>query len=144
MIKNIITKKSLSQTDSSLDPIGTFVGIALIVIGGYLPWLKNNPDFTGNALVLMPELTIGFSRFDLVFIIPIVVVLLVIVFQGFSKTAGVILLLCGAVVTTIPLLLAVSVIVETNPVYVPTLGAILSISGGMCFIAIGARIVYYE
>lgn len=144
MIQKKIMKNSWWPSRVSLDLIATIVGAAFVLIGAYLPWLKSNPDYSGNAVVWTQGLTSGYSQFDFILIVPLAFVLITILFWEYSKITGGVLLLSGTLVTIVPLIPAVSVVLKTNPVYIHDTGIFFSIVGGILLFINGARILFRD
>lgn len=144
MVWNHFGESSQLPSRSSMNAVVTATGLIFIAIGAYLPWSKSNPDYTGNALKLIPQIQTGFSLWDLIALLAIIFVLIAIVIWRFSKVTGVVLLLSGVGVVVLPSIQVISSFVDPNPVYIAAMGAVFTIIGGVCLSLIGARILYRE
>jgi hypothetical protein len=59
-----------SLGDASARTWTALAGAFLVALGGYLPWLRYNPDYEGIGLVLSPQVKPGFEGFDAVLLAP--------------------------------------------------------------------------
>lgn len=107
------------------------VGAALITIGGYLPWLRHNPDHEGVGIVLTPQLRTGFEGFDLVLLVPAALLMGFLAVRGPTKWWVRATAVVGVVAVLLPAVAAVDSLVETNPYFVPDLGLAVTTLGGV-------------
>lgn len=114
----------------------TLTGAALVVLGGYLPWLRYNPDYEGAGLVLSPQTRPGFEGFDLLLLVPVGLLVAFLAVRGATKWWARATAVVGFVAVLLPAVAAVDSFIETDPYYVPDVGLAVTVLGGLLLLAV--------
>lgn len=114
----------------------TTMAAALVVLGGYLPWLRSNPDYEGSGLMLMPQVRPGFEGFDAVLMVPVGLVVAFLALRGPTKWWARATAIVGLAAVLLPTLHAVGSYTETNPYFVPDVGLAVTALGGLLLLLV--------
>lgn len=118
------------------------VGLALtiVVVGTWLPWVRVNPDRTGEPIpdILLPHMHTGFEWGSGLVLIPLVI-LLALAFLWSRPIQRYLLLLSGGLwAVTIPLQYIRELsLVGFQSTFVPSIGWYLTVAGGVLIALVG-------
>lgn len=125
-----------SHGEDSIRTLTTLAGAFLVLLGGYLPWLRYNPDYEGAGLVLSPQTQPGFEGFDLLLLAPVGLVVAFFAVSGATKWWARATAVVGVVAVLLPAVAAVGTYTDPNPYYVPDLGLAVTALGGFLLLAV--------
>lgn len=125
-----------SRSGESVRTWMTLAATALVVLGGYLPWLRYNRDYAGVGIVLSPQVHPGFEGFDLLLVGPVGLLVTFLALRGPTKWWARATAVVGVLAVVLPTLAAVNSLVDPNPYYVPDVGGAVTALGGLLFLAV--------
>lgn len=127
------------------DIVVTLFGGALIAIGAYLPWLQANPRYEPSGLHLVPSLmTPGVELIHFVLLFPAGVVLAALVVNGPTRGWALVSLVTGLWAVLFSVLLLVVQYTSGTLRFIPELGWVLTVLGGLLLALVGGLALFRE
>lgn len=114
------------------DVVGTLVGGGLVAAGAYLPWLRANPASESAGFGLVPGLmTPGLGLLDFVLLFPAGVVLGTLLVRGPTRGWALASVVTGLWAVLFSVMLVVVQYTGEALRFVPDLGWVLTVAGGL-------------
>ena len=120
--------------------VETVAGGGLVAAGAYLPWLRANPAADPDGLGLIPSLmTPGLGLLDFVLLFPAGVVLAALLVRGPTPGWALASVVTGLWAVLFSVMLTVVQYTGEGLRFVPDLGLVLTVAGGVVLALVGGR-----
>lgn len=112
------------------------IGIAIILVGMYLPWVKVSPSHSGGVIdIHLSGMETGFAAFDLLLLVPAAILFIGFILNRKPRAIWLIDFSAGIFYLLLPVYWQSSIIM---PPFVLDLGAYVTAAGGILLVFLGA------
>lgn len=132
---NIIKYQNNISSKSSI----TLLGVLLITLGSYLPWLQENPWYEVRGLIRIAPYTAspGIEWIHLILLIPAGIAIATILTRGPTPSWEWASIITGAGAILFPVILVLNHYTNDGFYYIPDGGWFLTVLGGLLLVGIG-------